>query len=397
MVSRLIALVGLVAACSANDPTSTSEDDLITTAPKPPAGLMLRGGSAPPTIAQAYMTSSVALVNWAELQPNGPSDRVWTALDKQLLNMRAGNITHVRLRVMSGGNTPAWVRKLGAPDQSHPYFQGTVPKGVVDCTGSDGPGVAAQNVQGPSACVPFFWTKAYLDAYQALMTAVEAHLATLDTTKYSEVATVVDSACQVIYAEVFYRGQSVDYTNQTLYEAGLTHTADIACQKRAIDIHKSVFGDKRRTSVSINDWDVPQGTPGSGSYRTRVWNDPKVWGTYQFAEWARAELDFGQGSLLEVQNNGLHTSSSCSGDPTNDYFCYIAQYPARHGFQTQSYQATPLSPSGASLTLLEDLDNGLKMHAEYIEMPSGLSTADWKLMACYDHHLRTGDTSPCPH
>jgi hypothetical protein len=98
-----------------------------------------------------------------------------------------------------------------------------------------------------------------------------------------------------------------------------------------------------------------------------------------------------------VQNNGLHSNSSCSGDPTNDYFCYIAQYPARHGFQTQSYVATPLSPSGASLTLLEDLDNGLKMHAQYIELPSGMTNADWKLMACYDHHLRTGDTSPCPH
>jgi hypothetical protein len=397
MMSRLALTALFLVACSAAEATSTSSDDLITTAPKPPAGLMLRGGGVPPTSA-TYVNSSVAFIHWDKIQPSNATSFDWSSLDGELKNMHDANVTHVRVRIMSGPDAPAWVRKLGAPDPTHPYFQGTVPTSVVDCAGADGPGVAAQNVQGPSACVPFFWTKSYLDAYEALMTSLESHLNALDLSTHSDVATVVDSACMVIYAEVFYRGQSVGYTNQTLFEAGLTHTADVACQKRAIDIHKSVFGDKRRTSVSINDWDVPQATPGSnGNYRTKVWNEPNVWGTYQFAEWARAQLDFGQGSLLEVQNNGLHSNSSCSGDPTNDSFCYFAQYPARHGFQTQSYVASPKSTSGASLTLLQDLDNGLKMHAQYIELPSGMTDADWKLMACYDHHLRTGDTSPCPH
>jgi hypothetical protein len=390
------AFAGLLVACSVGD-ANTQSEDLVTSAPKPPAGLMLRGGGVPPSSA-TYMNSTVAYLLWQNVQKTATSAPDWSTLDAQLKNMHDANISHVRVRIMSGQYAPPWVRALGAPNPKEPYFQGTVPTSVVDCSGAAGPGVAAQNVQGPSACVPFFWTKAYLDAYQALMTSLESHLVALDLSTHSDVATVVDSACMVIYAEVFYRGQGVDYTNQTLYDAGLTHSADIGCQKRAIDIHKSVFGAKRRTSVAINDWDVVQGTPGSGgNYRTKVWNDPNVWGTYQFAEWAKSELDFGQGTLLEVQNNGLHSNSSCSGDPTNDYFCYIAQFQGRHGFQTQSYEPTPKSPSGASLTLLEDLDNGLKMHAEYIELPSGMTDADWKLMACYDHHLRVGDTSPCPH
>jgi hypothetical protein len=47
--------------------------------------------------------------------------------------------------------------------------------------------------------------------------------------------------------------------------------------------------------------------------------------------------------------------------------------------------------------LLEDLDNGLALHAQYIELPAGMSDEDWTLMGCYDTHLLQGDASPCPH
>ena len=234
------------------------------------------------------------------------------------------------------------------------------------------------------------------------MTLVRAHLDTLDAqpTTYSNVATVVDSACMVVYAEVFYRGQGLGYANQTLFEAGLTHEADINCQKSAIETHKNVFGATRRTSVALNAWDIPQGDPGGGDYRTSVWNDGgTTWATYQFAEWAKSELTFGGSTLLEVQNNGLHTNSECaaSDDPTTSYWCYIAAFAGSHGFQTQTYQATPLSPSGASLTLLEDLDNALAMHADYVELPGGMTAADWSLMGCYNQHLLAGKSASCPH
>ena len=233
------------------------------------------------------------------------------------------------------------------------------------------------------------------------MQLLDARLAS-DPAKYGVVSTIVDSACMAVYAEVFYGGQSDAPTNETLFEAGLTHPADMNCQQTAITIHKDVFGKSRRTSVAINDWDIVQGTAGpKGDYRTKVWYDGgTTWATYEFAEWARLQLTFGGETLLEVQNNGLHsTGASCpaGGAGTTSYWCYISQFPGRHGFQTQSYQATPHSPSGASLTLLEDLDNGLALHAQYIELPAGMTSEDWKLMSCYSAHLLGGEASQCPH
>src|SRR6202034_801859 len=99
------------------------------------------------------------------------------------------------------------------------------------------------------------------DQYESLMNLLAARLAS-DPSKYDVVSTIVDSACMAVYAEGFYRGQGDGPTNETLFEAGLTHPADMNCQKTAITIHRNVFGSSRRTSVAINDWDIVQGTPG---------------------------------------------------------------------------------------------------------------------------------------
>ncbi len=361
----------------------------------------MREGVPPGPPDESYVTSSVLMINWSDIQPTNATDPPdWTTLDDGLAKLTKTGVDDVRLRIMSGGDAPTWVKRLGGPASG--YFDGVMT--TIDCSthgqGTNYGGVAVENVQGATACVPFFWTSEYLDQYESLMKLVAAHLAS--DSKYATVSTVVDSACMAVYAEVFYRGQGYGPTNETLYEAGLTHSADEKCQKEAITIHKNAFGSARRTSVAINDWDIVQGTPGpDGDYRTAVWYDGgTVWATYEFAEWARKELTFDGETLLEVQNNGLHsTGASCpkSGTGTTSYWCYISQYPGRHGFQTQSYQAKPLSPSGASLTLLEDLDNGLALHAEYIELPSGMTRDDWKLMACYNEHLLKGDSSACPH
>jgi hypothetical protein len=342
------------------------------------------------------------MINWSDIQATSPGDADWSTLDTQLAALAAAGVQHVRLRIMAGGDAPTWAKRLGAPASG--YYNGVTT--AIDCSpktqGNAYGGVAAQNVQGPAACVPFFWTTAYLDQYRNLMQLLEARLAS-DPAKYAMVSTIVDSACMAVYAEVFYRGQGDGPTNETLFDAGLTHAADITCQETAITIHKEVFGASRRTSVAINDWDVVQGTPGpDGDYRIPVWYDGgTTFGTYEFAEWARQELTFNGATLLEVQNNGLHsTGASCpeSGTGTTSYWCYISQFPGRHGFQTQSYVASPRSPSGASLTLLEDLDNGVALNAEYIELPAGMSADDWALMGCYDAQLTSGDHGkPCSH
>jgi hypothetical protein len=390
--------------------TTASADTLASaTPPVPPSGLMMREGTPPGAPTETYMTSSVVMINWSDIQPTNATDPPdWSTLDSQLSALSKVGVEHVRLRIMSGGDAPTWVKRLGGPASG--FFNGVMK--TIDCSrtgqGENYGGVAVENVQKSTACVPFFWTKDYLDQYENLMQLLEVRL-TSDPAKYAAVSTIVDSACMAVYAEVFYRGQSYAPTNETLFEAGLTHPADVNCQQKAITIHKNAFGSSRRTSVAINDWDIVQGTQGpQGDYRTAVWYDGgtatydggNTWGTYNFAEWATAELTFGGETVLEVQNNGLHsTDASCPSDGTGttSYWCYISQYPGRHGFQTQSYQAKPLSPSGASLTLLEDLDNGLALHAEYIELPSGMTANDWKLMSCYNAHLLDGDTSPCPH
>jgi hypothetical protein len=380
--------------------TSGAEHATESATPAPPAGLMMRERTPPGPPTETYVTSSVVMIDWSDIQPTNATDPPdWSSLDSQLSALAKVGVEHVRLRIMSGGSAPTWVKRLGGPSSG--YFNGVTPKSVIDCSPAGQGnekygGVAAQNVQGPAACVPFFWTQDYLDQYESLMTLLDAQLKS-DPAKYAAVSTIVDSACMAVYAEVFYRGQADGPTNETLFEAGLTHPADINCQKTAITIHKDVFGSSRRTSVAINDWDIVQGTPGSmkhdgqGEYRTSVWYDGgTTWATYEFAEWARAELTFGGETLLEVQNNGLHsTGASCPSDGTGttSYWCYISHYPGRHGFQTQSYVD--------SQTLKEDLNNGLALHAQYIELPSGMTSSDWSSMGCFSAHLLHGDTSPC--
>ena len=90
--------------------------------------------------------------------------------------------------------------------------------------------------------------------------------------------------------------------------------------------------------------------------------------------------------------------------PDVDFFCYLKYYPYRHAFQTQSYvacagsdAATPCSTSGASQTLLDDLNHGILMNAQFIELPSGMSSTDWSLMKCFSDQIVSGSlTTNCP-
>jgi hypothetical protein len=356
------------------------------------SGLMLRSG-VPPTGEESFITSSVLALYWDELEPS-PGSFDWTTLDEGLAKLAAAGVGNVKIRVFSGGTAPPWVKRLGSQAG---YFNS--PYGIArDCSPSVGAifgGVAVQNVQGPTACIPFFWTAAYQQAYDALMKALAARLD--GDASYDAVTTIVDSSCMAVYAEVFYRGQSDGATNHTLADAGLTPTSDWACQAAAIHTHKNAFGARRRTALAINNWDLVQPTPqANGSYHVAVWSGGSVQpGTYEFVEQV-ARPTIGT-ELLELQNNGLHSTSSCDGSgPTGSYFCYLAAYAGRHGFQTQSYQATPLSRSGASQTLLDDLVHGLAMNAQFIELPGGMSAADWKLMPCFDAAVRSGSKSACP-
>ena len=383
-------------ACSAasESPDAVSESDLSSaTTPAAPTGLMTRSGAPPGAPLESVVKGAVALLKWSDIQPTANGAPDFSSLDTALRNLNNVGVTNVKVRILSGGDAPGWVKRLGSPP-SH-FYNGVVTS--IDCSepaqGSENyGGVAAVNPQGPvSACVPFFWTAAYMTAYQTLMTDLKAQLAS--DPKYNVVSTIVDSACMAIYAEVFYRGQGDADTNQTLFDAGLNHQADIACQENAIGVHKSVFGATRRTSVAINDWDIVQGTEGPNhDYRQKIWYDGgTTWATYEFAEWARQQLTFNGHELLEVQNNGLHsTGASCpaGGTGTTSYWCYISLYTGSRGFQTQTYVD--------NATLMADLNNGLALNAQFIELPNGMKDSDWPQMGCVNKHLLKGNSSSCP-
>jgi hypothetical protein len=367
----------------------------------PVSGLMMRDGLPPygasPPGKETFITSSVMQLNWVDIEGT-QGTFVWSTLDTALMQLGDAHVTDIKIRLLSGGSAPGWAKQLGSTTG---YFNS--PYGIdKDCgadAGAEWGGVAVENVQGPTQCIPFFWTTEYQAAYDSLMQHLAMQLAS--DPKYAPITTIVDSSCMAVYAEVFYRGQSFGPTNHTLAVApstvgGLTPALDWACQKAAIMTHQKWFGATHRTALAINDWDLVQSAADAGS-------------SYRIASWSEAEsgqpgtLDFlnqvaipALGSTLEVQNNGLHSDSGCSGSADSTYFCYIASYPGRRGFQTETYVPNP--DGGASETLLEDLQNGLKMNASFIELPDGMSDTDWTLMPCYQTALLTGGSgSSCAH
>jgi hypothetical protein len=368
------------------------------------SGLMMRAGNPPYPTSENYITSSVLAINWTDIETAvGSYD--FTIFDTQLAGLTAKGVTDIKVRVFGGDTAPTWIKKLGGPPSG--YFNSTYIPSAKDCSTSGG--VSVENVQTAQACIPFFWTTEYQTAYDSLMGAL-AHRLDGDATKYAPVTTIVDSSCMAVYAEVFYRGQGDGATNHTLIDAGLTGGMsgnDWACQAAAVATHARYFKGKRRTAIAINDWDMmnPSNSP---SYRTAAWQNSKqgVAGTWDFL---KAVAEPMLGTDLELQNNGLHSDSApaagcAAATPDVDFFCYLKYYPYRHGFQTQSYvacagsdPATPCSASGASQTLLDDLNHGILMNAQFIELPSGMSSIDWSLMKCFNDQIVSGSLNTnCP-
>jgi hypothetical protein len=400
ILASAVVVAGCGAAPSENSASSDeaiSSADVATSSVTPVSGLMMRDGVPPYAKGEeTFMTSSVIALDWDSLE-HVEGTFTWGPLQDAVQALQAAHISDIKLRIYSGGSAPPWAKRLGS---AKGFFNS--PYGIsIDCgdkSHADWGGVAVQNIQGPQACVPFFWTTEYQAAYGDLMQALATEIA---KSTYAPITTIVDSSCMAVYAEVFYRGQSDGATNHTLAEAtsligGLTPDLDWKCQEAAIETHKAAFGTKWRTALAINDWDLVQTSPeGKGD-------------TYRIASWSKAEsgqpgtLDFLEqvaiprlGSSLELQNNGLHTNSDCSGSADSSYFCYLASYAGRRGFQTQTYVPNP--SGGASETLLEDLDNGLAMHADFIELPDGMNDDDWKLMSCYQEAILAGaGKGACP-
>lgn len=408
------------AAPDATDGDDASDGgDAGTCRPRPSTGLMTRSKLPTNDAAHAFIDTSVLELEWADVEPTrGTFD--WTVLESTLAAASARHFRSIKLRIFGGahprssgpalsGGAPTWARKLGSGDTTAV----TAPPGgstntldraagcvassdveAVDCCASGG-GIPVVNVQDVAGCSPFFWTNAYLTAYGELLDELRLELA---RAPHGDLVTeVVDSACQLIYAEPFYRGQNgTGGTNRRLAELGLgddipgsgayvapsagTVTFDRYCHERAIVMHHQKLP-CLITSLAVNPWDLVERTrtDDAGTYRLASWT-----ATHDFLEWARTVT--GDEWLL-LQNNGLGepAGDNCTVGAPGSYWCYIKSWPGPRGFQTESWPR--LGSSGANLKLA--IQHGLDMRALFVELP-----ANWESEAGLAAALQVCDAAP---
>lgn len=196
-------------------------------------GLVDRG-VAPPA---ADLQASSINIGWDQLEPNGPGLVAGSAIDQAIAS---AGCAPLRIRVLAGVSTPAWVIAMtGGVSVTNPY--------------SDTPGTAGQ-----------FWTSEYGVLYDNL----ELELAA----RYESVPNVVEfvvSRCALFYPEPFILGTSIASNNTNLLAAGYTESADQACQQEEIDTAKADWP-TTRIGVSFNPYQVIKPTATAPFYKDSV-------------------------------------------------------------------------------------------------------------------------------
>ena len=182
-------------------------------------GLVDRGASPP----AADLDAASVNVPWSALEPTSAGLATDNPIDQAIA---ASPCTPLRIRVLAGVNTPAWVLALtGSIAVTNPY-DGT-------------PGIA-----GP------FWSDEYGELYDSLESALAA--------KYDgdpDIAEFVVSRCALFYPEPFLLGTSVPSNRTALLAAGYSTTADKACEQEEIDTAGQDWT-YTRIGVSFNPYQV---------------------------------------------------------------------------------------------------------------------------------------------
>jgi len=201
---------------SSNCPSASGVKPLIR-------GLVDRG-TAPPA---AGLDASSINVPWSALEPSGPSLVPDNPIDQAIA---AGGCTPLRIRVLAGMSTPAWV---------------LAQTGGVPITDPD---------NGNTGMAGRFWT----EKYGVLYDNMEAELAA----KYdadADIAEFVVSRCALFYPEPDIIGTSLPSNDTALLAAGYSMTADQTCQQEEIDTAAADWPDTR-IGVSFNPYQVLTGT-----------------------------------------------------------------------------------------------------------------------------------------
>lgn len=339
-VAALVAAFGILAACGSpgerqriseagpSGPASPAPLPSTPVEPAPPpagssalkemgAGLYVKDGV--PTGTTDFIDHVVVTGEWSEFEPadqvfEGPG---WSRLDQVL----ADPDIKVRLRIQAGIGSPSFVKRLGGPERSGEGVDCSEQGGIAIAKGrTTSDGLAKEASHG---CVPYFWTDAFLDQYEQLMTEVarryEANPRVLD---------VVDSACMTFFAEPFIRAGRSASTNARLFEAGLNEVTDEACQRRSLVIHDRAFPTTRVSLATHSAWQIVGDPEASRNGVTLSWERQRS---------LLEDLRRRYGAKLIVQNNGLGGNERCRpGDDAGDsHFCWIADAAPPKGFQTE--------------------------------------------------------------
>ena len=206
----------------------------------------------------------------------------------------------------------------------------------------------------------YFWERYGQEKYGELLAEIALHY---DQTPAGEnLLDVTDSLCMTRYAEPFFRAHNESASNARLTSAGLTPDNDLACQRRALELHAGLLR-RTRTTVAINPLDAMDASAANG-----VRPD---WASVQaLMDWAHSSV--GLGDRLVLQSTSLDARKGCPGAPHD---CYLSTYPDSKGFQLETfYRQTTLFP-GAELDLQQSIANGMELGATFVEF-SGLSAAD---------------------
>jgi hypothetical protein len=238
---------------------------------------------------------------WADFEPR-PGDYSGPGWDRVAAALRGQPTYKFRLRIMAGRLAPDWAKRL---------------------SGSCVP-IEAPAAQIP-ACVPRFWTDAFLDVYERLMVEVARRY-----DREPRILDVVNSACTTTWAEPFIRTGRNRTANVALWNAGLNQASDRRCFERSMEIMDGAFRSTRISLATHLAWQLVVGPDGAPSGMRPSWPEERT---------LLNELRSQYGAKLVVQNNGLGGNEGCRGgeplESASSMWCWLASLPPPKGFQTE--------------------------------------------------------------
>ena len=309
-------------------PTSTAPSQGRTLKPVGAGLYVFYTGQPQPSFQAPAIDHAVIGSTWADFEPR-PGVFKGPGWDLVAAALRDRPDYKFRLRILAGRNAPDWVKRLdgGCVQIEEPANQ--IP-----------------------ACVPRFWTKAYLEAYKGLMVEVARRY-----DREPQILDVVNSACTTTWAEPFIRTGWNRSANLALWRAGLNQESDRHCFERSMQVMNQAFRTTRISLATHLVWQIVVG-PSSASGMRPSWPKERA---------LLNQLRSRYGAKLVVQNNGLGGNEGCRpGQPlqtATSMWCWLASAPPPKGFQTEG----PIKLDRSGFSIVDPVRRAIDMGGCYVE------------------------------